>query len=140
VILTLHRSQRAIFHGRRLMIHWDEWSFAPSAYSGEKDAAGFLHVRHTSIPTPVHVPIGSQVVQRNGQDRLATYFDQYGVDPASVAHLASNNSFGFRWEQWQGPGHAPAPPDHGLPGDDPNDSFELGERTRGGRRAGSPGP
>jgi len=140
MVIALHRSTLAIFHGRRLLHHRDEWSFAPSIYSSQRSATGFLHVRHTSSPIQVQVPVGSQIVERNGVDRLAVYFDAFGLEATSVAYLASQKLFGFRWDEWPGPGHMPALPDHEAPHAEPAEAFEPSERARGGRRAGSPGP
>ena len=99
MILLVYRSQRAIFQRPRLLVRWDEWSFSPCYYASWDGTDSCVHTRGESITVPVHAPVGSRLIQRGGADRLATYFDDWGIEAASVAYLAAAKMNCFRLEQ-----------------------------------------
>jgi len=135
MIITIHRSTRAIFHGRRLQTHWDEWSFEPCAFDARTDPHGWMRLQTSSIPIRVHVPIGSRLVEQNGQQRLRTHFDDHGLEAVSVAWLAGVRERGFRFGAAVPPVFAPLPPEYQQEVEAPE-----GERAQGGRRVGSRQP
>jgi hypothetical protein len=134
VIITIHRSTRAIFHGAKKQQAWDEWSFQPNAQSCITNGR-WLHLHGQSTPELVNVPIGSRIIERAGRHRLTTHFDSHGIEAAAVHFLANAQQYGMRI---QSPAATPQikPPETELEDDD-EEPETVGYRVRGGRRNGS---
>jgi hypothetical protein len=93
VLLTLHRSDLALYRGDLLLVAWTEHRFGPSPRHVDERPSGYTLLRSASVPVPVSVPIGSRL---DGQPaRLVTHFDACGLDAESVAHLARRRLRGF---------------------------------------------